>query len=138
MAETEQYAYTVADSVLGEASLMPFLPITLKLGSRSVEMSGLLDTGSSVNVLPYQVGLHLGADWDAQANLIELGGNLARFEAHGLIVMAQVGKFDPVRLIFAWTKTDEIPLILGQTNFFMEFDICFHRSRLAFEVSPKP
>jgi hypothetical protein len=30
-----------------------------------------------------------------------------------------------------------VPLILGQVNFFMEFDICFYRSQLQFEISPK-
>ncbi len=31
---------------------------------------------------------------------------------------------------------DDIPLILGQTNFFMEFDVCFYRSKLEFEIKP--
>ena len=30
-----------------------------------------------------------------------------------------------------------IPIILGQLNFFMEFDVCFYGSQLAFELSPK-
>jgi hypothetical protein len=28
-------------------------------------------------------------------------------------------------------------LILGQTNFFMEFDVCFFRSQLIFQIHPK-
>ena len=32
---------------------------------------------------------------------------------------------------------DSLPLLLGQTNFFMEFDVHFYRSRLEFEVEPK-
>jgi len=28
-------------------------------------------------------------------------------------------------------------LILGQTNFFLEFDVCFYRSKQEFEVKPK-
>jgi hypothetical protein len=54
-----------------------------------------------------------------------------------LLVMARVGDFAPVRLAFAWCKTNEVPLILGQTNFFLEFDICFFRSRNQLSVSPK-
>ncbi|BAZ09747.1 hypothetical protein NIES4071_15570 [Calothrix sp. NIES-4071] len=30
-----------------------------------------------------------------------------------------------------------LPLILGQANFFMEFDVCFYRSQKLFEVTPK-
>jgi hypothetical protein len=42
-----------------------------------------------------------------------------------------------VQLVFAWTKAVQVPLILGQVNFFMEFDVCFYRSQLYFAVSPK-
>ena len=38
---------------------------------------------------------------------------------------------------FAWTKTDDVPLLLGQTNFFLEFDVFFSRSAMFFEVMPK-
>jgi len=42
-----------------------------------------------------------------------------------------------VRLAFAWAKTDTVPLILGQVNFFLEFDVCLFRSRAVFEVRSK-
>ena len=44
--------------------------------------------------------------------------------------------FLPVRLAFAWVKSPGVPLILGQTNFFLEFDVCFYRSKLEFVVEP--
>ena len=50
--------------------------------------------------------------------------------------MAKIGDFAPVRLVFAWVKK-EVPLILGQTNFFLEFDVYFYRSKLEFEIMPK-
>lgn len=56
----ERYAYVERDSSLGPASLAPLLPITLT-GARSIVVSGLLDTGATVNVLPYDVGEQLGA-----------------------------------------------------------------------------
>ncbi|WP_333319282.1 hypothetical protein [Microcoleus sp. B4-C1] len=98
---------------------------------------GLLDTGSSLNVLPYHVGLALGAVWEEQTLSIPLAGNLAPVEARGLAVVGQISDFPPVRLAFAWAKSNEPPIILGQLNFFMEFDVCFYRSQLAFEVCPK-
>ena len=54
-----------------------------------------------------------------------------------LIVTAEVGDFASVRLAFAWTQGEKVSLILGQMNFFMEFDVCFFRSKLEFEVNPK-
>ena len=54
-----------------------------------------------------------------------------------MLVQAVVGEFEPVQLAFAWTQAMNVPLILGQVNFFMEFNICFYRSQLQFEISPK-
>ena len=48
-----------------------------------------------------------------------------------------MAKVELVRLAFAWTQAENVPLLLGQVNFFMEFDTCFYRSQLAFDVSPK-
>ncbi len=71
MRNSEQYPFTPADSTLGEASLRPYLPITLTYQGQSVTISGLLDTGSMVNVLPYQVGVELGAVWEQQKTLLQ-------------------------------------------------------------------
>jgi len=57
MRDSEHYPFTPADSTLGEASLRPYLLITLTYQGQSVTTSGLLDTGSMVDVLPYQVGV---------------------------------------------------------------------------------
>jgi hypothetical protein len=132
----EQYPFVERDPNLGAASLAPFLPIIL-LGMKSVSVSGLLDTGATVNVLPYSVGEQLGAVWERQPTPMSLSGNLATCEARALVVSVVVGQFPAVRLAFAWAKTDAIPVLLGQVNFFMEFDVCFYRSRGLFEVRPK-
>jgi len=50
----ERYAFVERDSSLGVGSLAPLLPIRL-LGARSISISGLLDTGATVNVLPCAV-----------------------------------------------------------------------------------
>ena len=121
----------------GETITAPYLPIALTYQNRSLQVSGLLDTGASVNVLSYEIGLQLGAIWEEQTISVLLTGNLARFLARGLIVSAQVGQFAPVRLVFAWTQANNVPLILGRQNFFSEFDVCFYGSQLAFEVCPK-
>jgi hypothetical protein len=98
---------------------------------------GLLDTGAAVNVLPFGVGIDLGADWQAQTTSLQLSGNLARVEARLLLLTAQIQPFPPVRLAFAWTAAPDVPLLLGQVNFFMEFNVCFFRSELAFDIAPK-
>lgn len=121
-------------------SLMPRLPLTLTLGSQSVEALGLLDTGAAVNVLPFQIGLALGAVWEEQTTVVPLVGNLGQFEARTLIVAAAHPQIIPnrsVRLIFAWTRLETAPILFGQMNFFVEFNVCFYRSQNWFDVMPK-
>lgn len=135
-AHVEQFPYVPRDAALGAASLAPILPLTLT-GSASTAVSGLVDSGAAINVLPYSVGLQLGFSWDQQTQVIQLSGNLAAVEARVIIALAKVGQLPEVRLAFGWAKTDAVPLILGQVNFFMEFDVCFFRSRSLFEIRTK-
>ncbi len=113
------------------------LTATLINRNRSVEAMGLLDTGADVSVLPYRIGLELGADWEEQRQIPSLAGNLANYEARGIVLIVTVGQFMPIPLAFAWTRDENVPLILGQMNFFAEFDVCFFRSQLVFEIRPK-
>jgi hypothetical protein len=89
---------------------------------------------------PYSLGLALGAIWEEQATSIPLVGSLGQFEARALIVMAshsQITFGKNIRLVFAWTQAENIPLIFGQMNFFLEFDVCFYRSQNVFDVRLK-
>lgn len=130
------FPYIENDPRIGTASLAPMLPIKLTV-SRSADVIALLDTGASVNVLPYSLGVQLGAGWDQQRTPLPLRGNLSAHESRALIVAATVAAFDPVQLIFAWVRTDNTSILLGQVNFFLEFDVCFHRARAMFEIQTK-
>lgn len=135
-ASVQQFPYVPRDPAIGNASLAPMLPVTLS-GIQSVATSGLLDSGAAINVLPYALGMQLGFVWNQQTRSVELSGNLASVEARIVVLSAVVGSFPPVRLAFGWAQTDAVSVILGQVNFFMEFDICFFRTRGFFEVRPK-
>jgi hypothetical protein len=137
MDSVERFSFTSADSSLGEVGFRPLLPIRLIYGENSQLATALLDTGATVNVLPYGLGLQLGYEWDRQTTSLSLSGNLAQYEARVVVLEGQVGEFEPVRLVFAWTKAETVPLILGQVSFFMEFDVCFYRSQLVFDVRPR-
>ncbi len=137
MLDGQRYSFTERTDSLGRSVILPYLPLTLMLGSRSLEVTALLDTGASVNVLPYEIGLRLGAIWENQTVSIPLSGNLARSESRGLIVSATIAQFAPVLLGFAWTELRDAPVILGHMNFFAEFNVCFYRHELAFEVCPR-
>lgn len=137
MRNAQRFNFTEGFDAFGIPDALPKLPISLTYRDGSVEFSALLDTGASVNVLPYSVGVQLGSVWEEQTTSVILAGNLASVEARGLLVSAQIGNFNPVRLVFAWSLSDDAPLLLGRMNFFLEFDVCFYRSKLVFEVCPK-
>ncbi|MEH2045201.1 retroviral-like aspartic protease [Nostoc sp.] len=137
MLNSKRFPFIERNNSFGIPSTMPYLPLMLTYRNRSLEVMALLDTGASVNVLPYEIGLQLGVIWEEQTVPVQLSGNLAQMEARGLVLSATVGEFSPVLLAFGWTESREVPLILGHTNFFAEFDVCFYRTDLAFEVHPR-
>lgn len=137
MVDTQKFPYKIIDSNLGMVDRMPYLPLKLSLTGQSLNTEGLLDTGASVNVLPYELGLQLGLIWEDETLSVLLAGNLARFEARAVVVDAQISSFPINNLAFAWTQAPNVPLILGQANFFFEFDVCFFRVRSEFEIRPK-
>jgi hypothetical protein len=109
----------------GQTAILPYLPLTLSNGNNHQEVMTLLDTGASINVLPYELGLQLDAVWENQTVQIPLSGNLARSEARGLVLSGTVSDFPPILLAFAWTNSTDVPIILGHLNFFAEFNVCF-------------
>jgi hypothetical protein len=84
------------------------MPITFSYRDCISEALGLLDTGSSLNILPYHVGLARGAVWEEQRLSISLPGNLAPVEARGLTVVGQIKDFLPVRLARASHKIESV------------------------------
>lgn len=120
-----------------EFDSLPRVPLLLRQSDRVVETIGLVDSGATINVLPYGIGLQLGSIWDERKAILRLTGNLGNQQAIPFSLVAQIGEFEPVKLVFAWTNNPNAPLILGQTNFFLEFDVCFHRSKAEFEIQSK-
>jgi hypothetical protein len=137
MNDGQRFSFTERIDSLGRSVIMPYLSLTLSAGVNSIEVIALLDTGASVNVLPYELGLQLGGVWEDQTVQVQLSGNLGRSEARGLALSGTVAQFDPVLLVFAWTQATDAPVILGHMNFFAEFNVCFYRHELAFEVQPR-
>lgn len=134
MSLVEQFPYADRNPASGGLDLMPDLPLVLRQQSNTLAGVALVDSGASISVLPYSLGLQLGLDWSAQRSRITLGGTLARVDARGVVVEALVGRLPPVKLALAWAHSDQVPFLLGQFNFFQAFDVCFFRSRGIFEV----
>lgn len=132
-----RFKYSITSSNQNEFDSLPRIPMILLRGDRSIETVGLVDSGATVNVLPYDVGSELGIIWDDRKAIIQLAGNLSNQPAMPFSVTVKIGNFASTELVFAWVRSLNVPLILGQTNFFLEFDVCFYRSMSEFEVNPK-
>jgi hypothetical protein len=114
----------------------PVLPLTLCANGRQHEATALVDSGADVNVLPWSIGDGLGFVWEPNKATIRVAG-IANGAAMPVLLSADFGDVQGATLAFAWCQTDSVPLVLGQTNFFMEFDICFFKSRNEFQVVRK-
>ena len=135
MSVVEQFPYCDRNPASGGLDLMPDLAIVLRHQSHSRSGVGLVDSGASISVLPYSLGVQLGFDWNTQKAHITLGGTLAHVDARGIVVEAAVGQLSPVRLALAWANSDQVPFLLGQFNFFQAFDVSFFRTRRIFEIA---
>ena len=118
---------------------MPLVDLKLSKGAKGLTVSALVDSGASLNILPLDVGLELGLVWDEQNYVIDLGGVLKGTQAYGVVLEAQIGDSTPTHLAFAWVNrpSSQIRTLLGQVNFFQEYDVYFYGSEQAFEIKPR-
>src|SRR5438128_1791109 len=110
MVNLERYPYQDTRNHHGESLPRPILPLTIRHGGQALVVNGLLDTGATVNVLPLEIGQALGIVWNEPRRQVALTGNLARYTAKVIPLIAQVAQFPPVPLIFAWTEAENVPL----------------------------
>jgi hypothetical protein len=64
MLEAKRFSFVRREDQYGVVDYVPYLPLTLIYRENAFEVSGLLDTGASVNVLLYNLVLQLGAIWE--------------------------------------------------------------------------
>jgi hypothetical protein len=132
-----RFKYSTTSPTQNEFDSLPRVPLSLSRAEQRIEAVGLVDSGATVNVLPYELGIELGGVWDDLRAVIQLAGNLSNQPAMPFSATVEISDFVPTDLAFAWVRSPNVPLILGQTNFFLEFDVCFYRSKSEFEVNPK-
>ena len=113
---------------------MPLIDVTLSSANQRIQASALLDSGAELNVLPYELGKQLGFRWEEQRLPIPTGGFLQGTEAYAVLVNCRIASFPPRDLAFAWIRSDAVRLLLGQVNFFQNFDVCFYGSESRFEL----
>lgn len=130
--------YSKSHPLQKKSDSMPRLSLVLRANGREIEAIALVDSGAMVSVMPFQLGQELGMMWNPREAKIELGGIASDSGAIPILVPAQFGDYEPVDLLFAWTKRNDVPLILGQVDFFRYFRVCFEGYNYEFEITPRP
>jgi hypothetical protein len=115
----------------------PWLPVRLLGDPKAFDEFGLVDSAADVSILPFALGHRLGLKWSSAIPVPSIGGALQSTPAREASLDAIIANWPPIRLIFAPLQRDAVPLILGQTNFFQEFDVCFFGSKQEFQVQPR-
>jgi hypothetical protein len=59
-----RFKYSTTDSSQNEFDSLPRIPLILRNNNQVIEVVGLVDSGATVNVLPYDIGIQLGGSWD--------------------------------------------------------------------------
>ncbi len=113
---------------------LPLLDIELYYGGRSVPVKALVDSGSSMNILPYDLGLV----WEKQNFPVDVGGVLPDTEAYGVLVRGKIEGFEAFVPACAWVSkpSRKVRTILGQSNFFQLFRVNFDARAEVFDLIP--
>jgi hypothetical protein len=115
---------------------MPFLECSLSSESARIRVSALVDSGATLNIMPYEIGEQLGLVWSEQRLPLDMGGTLGGTRAFAVSLHGQIGSFPPVEMIFAWVERSNIRMLLGHVNFFQLFRVTFDDKAGCFHIAP--
>ena len=85
-----RFQYSTTSPAQNEFDSLPRIPLLLRREEQRIEAVGLVDSGATVNVLPYELGLQLGGVWDDRRAIIQLAGNLSNQPAMPFAAIAQL------------------------------------------------
>ena len=74
-----KFRYSVSNSTQSEFDSLPRVTLSLFPNNGQPDVTGLVDSGATINVLPYHMGIQLGKIWDDRKAYIKLASNLGKF-----------------------------------------------------------
>jgi Aspartyl protease len=104
---------------------MPYIPVRLEANGNVVDVMALVDTGSTISVLPNRIGRELGLDWESGKTVLLTGA--LESEARLMVLDMEISGLGKTKQGFAWARNDKSRIILGNMNFFVEYDVYFSR-----------
>ncbi len=134
------FEYTVPPTLPAFKLGYPLVDMNLYCAGCEIMVPALVDSGSDVSILSYDVGLELGFMWEEQTAPVSLGGILANVPAYAVLVRGEISGLPEKALVCAWVKmaSRKSRVILGQMNFFQQFKVTFEGYNNTFDISAKP
>ncbi len=134
------FEYTVPPDLPAFTMGFPLIDINLYYAGREILVSALVDSGSDVSILSYEVGLELGFVWEQQTAPVFLGGIFANVPAYAVLVRGEIAGLSDRALVCAWARiaSSKSRVILGQMNFFQQYKVTFEGYNKTFDISDKP
>ncbi len=86
---------------------LPYIPLTLSYAEHTIQCNGLIDSGATHGLMPYQVGLNLGLSWEKQTLNLPEEDSFKGIPAVGIRIFGRIKPFPPIPLVFAWWKSNE-------------------------------
>jgi hypothetical protein len=112
----------------------PMLPMQLQSKDQAFEEIALVDSGAEMSVLPYDMGLRLGLDWEKAQMGTGLAGRVKPEDSRFVFIDLSVESFKPFKNIFLWVKMNNMRLIVGQANFLAHFDVLLSARKQEFTL----
>jgi hypothetical protein len=78
-----RFKYSTTGPNQNEFDSLPRIPLILRQDNHTVDAFGLVDSGATINVLSYELGIRLGAVWNESKAIIPLAGNLTHIPLFG-------------------------------------------------------
>ena len=120
--------------------LFPFLPLRLSFkGNKTPYIEGLLDSGSDGLLIPKQIADFLGLPDLGDANSSGVGGKFKGHQTQVELSIGRGGREIQFGLVMAYVpnQVQDIPLLVGRTPVFDEFQVIFEEFNNMFHLVPK-
>ncbi len=135
-----KFDYTHVPALPDWASGRPLVDIQLYHAEHEIIVPVLVDSGADISIMPYEIGLELGFIWNEQTYPIDLGGIMRGVPAFAVLVRGEIAGLPEKALVFAWAQKhrSECRFVVGQMNFFQQYEVTFRGYENTFEISAKP
>ncbi len=116
---------------------LPLLKVRLSHKNQSIKVNALVDSGANASIFHSSLAEALGLDLSSglKQEFFGISGHGITAYFH-LVKLQIVGSLDELELAVAFTESDGVGALLGQADFFQNYQIKFERYKEQMEIKP--